>query len=388
MEVRVNKKVLENSIKEAYKLYSKRASAPFLNSVWIKAEQNKGVFIQFTDSKIEYSCSIRGAIKESGLVGIECKQLVDLLKSLPDNMVKIYKDNEQAVIQQENRKFNLETYDNTWSMGYTPLPDNPIISLPKGKLLEIIEKTENSIKKDDGVDDPMDHMNIHVTENKVRFCAINGFQFSMVEIENKQLQELIKEVVPANSISIHGKRIQKLKKLIKKTDCQLTIDDDKVYFIKNENGPFTEQNLKHSTILSVPYYTTQWVDYQKFFTYFENKLSELKIDKDNLLESLKIMKGFINEYNECFVFYPKKNQLTIKFQNQVEENIPARYEGELEKISFPIPTMIDNLKRIHSKQVLFKFTGENRPCMIQGTEENEHTLITMPVDMEEDKFSN
>ena len=385
MEIRVNKKMLENSIKEAYKLYNKRTSALFLNSVWIKAEQNKGISIQFTDSKIEYSCSIHGAIKESGLIGIECKQLVDLLKSLPDNMIKIYKNNEQAVIQQENRKFNLKTYDDSWFMEYTPLPNNPIISLPKGKLLEIIEKTENSIKKDDGVDDPINYMNIHVTENKVRFCVINGFQFSMIETENKQLQELIKKAVPANSISIHGKHIQKLKKLIKKTDYQLTIDDDKVYFIKNENDLFTKQNLKHNTVLSVPYNTNQWIDYQTFFTYFENKPSELKINKDNLLESLKIMKGFINEYNECFVFYPKKDQLTIKFQDQVEENIPARYEGELEKISFPITTMIDNLKRIHSKQVLFKFTNKSGPCMVQGTEENEHTLITMPVDMEEDE---
>ena len=391
MEIRVSKKVLENSIKEAYKLYNKNTPTAFLRIVWIKAEQNKGMFIQFTDSKIEYSSRIQGAIKESGLVGIECKQLLDLLKSLSnDNMIKISKNDEQGqtTIQQENRVFNLETCDNSWFTEFTPLSDNPVISLPKGKLLEIIEKTENSIGKNDGANTMdymnINYMNINTVDNKVRFCATNSHQFSMIEIENEQLQKLIKKVTANNSISIHKNHIQKLKKLIKKTDCQFTIDNERIYFVRNESGLFTEQT-KHNTILSVPYHDEQWIEYQVFLTYFEDNLSELKININALLESLKVMKNFTNEYNRCCIFYPEKDQLTAKFQGQVEESISAQYEGELEKISFPVSVMINNLKSIRSKQAIFKFTGETGPCMILGTEEDEYTLIVMPVEIEENK---
>lgn len=108
------------------------------------------------------------------------------------------------------------------------------------------------------------------------------------------------------------------------------------------------------------------------------------INKDFFINSLKISSLFSGKLNELnIVVNSEDGFLTIKTSNNESgENIskiPAKITGENLKITFNHKYIYDCLPNIESEEIILRFSGEGRPLLITGAQDNTFQYLVMPM---------
>ena len=108
------------------------------------------------------------------------------------------------------------------------------------------------------------------------------------------------------------------------------------------------------------------------------------INKDFFINSLKIsglFSGKLNELNMAVV--SGEDFFTIKTSNNESgENIskiPAKITGESVKITFNHKYIYDCLPNINSEEIILRFSGEGKPLLITGAQDNSFQYLVMPM---------
>lgn len=123
-------------------------------------------------------------------------------------------------------------------------------------------------------------------------------------------------------------------------------------------------------------------DYQQIIP--KKFTSDVVVDKNSFIDSLKISSVFSNKLNEVdLVINPESNILTIKTSNKDvgdnTSNIPAKITGDGLKIAFNYKYVFDCLANINSQEIILRFSGENKPLLISGTNNDMFRYLVMPM---------
>ena len=78
----VKKENIIEGLQKAAGIIPTRAGAAYLRSLWIKAE-GEVLTIMATDANIEFTGTYPAEVKEPGLVGVNGRNFVDLIRRLP-----------------------------------------------------------------------------------------------------------------------------------------------------------------------------------------------------------------------------------------------------------------------------------------------------------------
>ena len=62
------------------------------------------------------------------------------------------------------------------------------------------------------------------------------------------------------------------------------------------------------------------------------------------------------------------------------------YRGDISRIAFPTRNLMDVLGHFSSPSVDMILTGAEGPCGIRGSEDNEYTVIIMPMKISESTY--
>lgn len=379
MQATVNRKQLENTLKQAIKFYPSKMGAQFLKAIWIITGQDS-ITLQLTDSKIEYSNTISATTEKSEeIVGVDARTLKNVISSIQDyDEVMVKTNNDNMII---NNNFTLPIFDSSWYQTFTqPSKDELQAKFERGQLKQILESVIFSNEVDHlSVNDDLDHIKIE-NNQQIRFCVVIDYHtFSLIESNNQVLSNLLskygKEV--DKSILVHRRHLKNLKKwLDNKTNTILTMDNERLFF------------LRGNEIVSLPYKTDDWLDYTLFFNCFDKDNSNTLIaNRRELLNRLHILQNFITDTYKSVIWDMNTDILTLYMNNlkaQAKEVIAVNYNGELDRICFPTKHMINILKTFNTEMIKFEFTQMDGPCKIIGLEKSllsealEHTVITMP----------
>ena len=124
MHLRVFKEEVIEGLQRAANIIPQRTGAAYLRSIWLKAENNR-LEILSTDSNIEFRGSYTAEVTEPGLVGVQGRSFVELLRRLPAGQISLRVDAAASVlhIEQGRRKYKLPVNDATWFQKFSDFPE-------------------------------------------------------------------------------------------------------------------------------------------------------------------------------------------------------------------------------------------------------------------------
>ena len=100
----VKKEHVIEGLQKAAGIIPTRAGAAYLRSLWIKAE-GETLTIMGTDANIEFTGTYPADVKEPGLVGVNGRNFVDLVRRLPAGDLRIRLDDATgSVILEQGRR--------------------------------------------------------------------------------------------------------------------------------------------------------------------------------------------------------------------------------------------------------------------------------------------
>ena len=104
----VKKENIIEGLQKAAGIIPTRAGAAYLRSLWIKAE-GEVLTIMATDANIEFTGTYPADVKEPGLVGVNGRNFVDLVRRLPAGELRIRLDDATGtvILEQGRRTYKL-----------------------------------------------------------------------------------------------------------------------------------------------------------------------------------------------------------------------------------------------------------------------------------------
>ena len=93
----VKKENIIEGLQKAAGIIPTRAGAAYLRSLWIKAE-GEVLTIMATDANIEFTGTYPADVKEPGLVGVNGRNFVDLVRRLPAGELRIRLDDATGTV--------------------------------------------------------------------------------------------------------------------------------------------------------------------------------------------------------------------------------------------------------------------------------------------------
>jgi len=375
MHVTVTKEEILEGVQKAASIIPAKTGAAFLRTIWMQ-NSDSTLNIMSTDSKLEFSGSYSVQSRESGLVGVQGRSFYDLLRKLPPGEITFRSDEETLLLEQGRRKYKLPTFDATWFQPFTPFPAESAASWSGSELRHLIDRILFCIADDNTDNMHFMKMTPLPDSDKIEVCGLNGHQFAMANLAHSEIHPLLGE----NGILIAKPYLVELKKWLTDKNIHFTVNQKRLFF--------TNQNT--TEIFSLPLNYDHYPDYNAFFTYFEDETSRMRVDKEELMDSLERLLIFNTETQRCSYFVFDDQELIIYSQGQdtgeATELLPIEFSGQLDKIIFPTKNVIDVLNHFQSPIVEFQFTSSNGPCKITGDDDSHYLVIIMPVQIDEETY--
>lgn len=377
MNIKVYKEDVIEGLQKAASIIPTRSGAAYLRSIWLKVEDGKFEVLA-TDSSIEFRGAYTAEVLEPGLVGVQGKGFVDLIRQLNGGQISLRQDPEAGVliIEQGRRKYKWPTNDSLWFQNLSEFPQSPStepVIWSGDYIQELIDRIIYCISDDDAMDAIACLCIKPTADGKIDACGLNGHQFAMQRFMHDDLQAML----PADGILIQKKYLNELKKWLGDNEVEISLGEKRLFFRSND---------KKETF-SLPLSSYQYPDYMGFLNKLDGDgISTLSLDRKEMIESLERLLLFNSESNRCTFFdfsraASREVVLSSTSQNTGSgtEIMDGDYAGGLSKIAFPTRNLIELISHYQSKTLKMVMSGGEGPCGIFGDDDPEYTVIIMPM---------
>ncbi len=378
MKITLVKEQIIEGLQKASNILPMRTGAAYLRSIWLKAELDS-VSIMATDANIEFCGRYNAQVDEGGLVGVQGKAFVDLIRQLPDGNIQLTVDASTSTlhIEQGRRKYKLPANDAVWFQNFSEFPSENSVVWSGDFFQDILEKVTFCISDDDGADAIsclfMKSITTAGGSSRIEVCGLNGHQFALVAFSNDDLGSII----PSEGILLQKKYLQEMKKWLSSDEIEININE-KRFYVRTLNG---------QEILSLPRATYNYPDYNLFLEKLSGNNSSLLIDRKECADALGRISIFNSTNYKCTYFELNPTEAILSAQGQdigsANESLEVRYNGDIKNIAFPSKDLMDIMGHFVSPELTMTLTGTEGPCGIQGKNDPDYTVIIMPMKIAE-----
>ncbi len=380
MLVNVFKENVIEGLSKAANIIPTKTGAAYLRSIWLKAEKG-ALSIMATDSNIEFSGSYTAEVVKEGLVGVNGRNFVDLLRKLssgvPISLSLEEGSNNLLIGQKGTRNYKLPTNDAVWFQNFSEFPeDNPVV-WSGDYLAELIDKITYCIA-DDESKDAIGCLYINPTESgHIDACGLNGHQFAMLRFLHDELHALL----PKSGILVQRKYLGEMKKWLGTDEIELNVTEKRLFL----------RTCDKKEMFSLPLSAYQYPDYSNFLSRVEGDgTSELVLNRKDAEEALERLLIFISENNRCTYFSLSGTEAVLSSNGldvgSATETLEAAYDGDIKKIAFPTRNLLEIMDHYQSEKLTLVLTGTEGPCGIKGADDPEYTVIIMPMKIVEETY--
>ena len=289
MYLKVFKEDVIEGLQKAANIIPQRTGAAYLRSIWLRAEKNTLELLS-TDSNIEFRGSYTAEVIEGGLVGVQGRAFVELLRRLPSGHISLKVDSAASVlhIEQGRRKYKLPVNDATWFQQFSDFPEEGAVMWSGDFLQELIDRITFCIG-DEGSDALACLSMKPAANDAIEVAGMNGHQFAMMRFMHDDLRALL----PESGILIQKKYLNELKKWLGGDEINVNLDEKRL-FVRTENK---------AESLSLPLSSFQYPDYSVFLSRLNGEgVSTLAITRAEAQEALLRIAIFNSESNRCTYF--------------------------------------------------------------------------------------
>lgn len=380
MFVNVFKENVIEGLSKAANIIPAKTGAAYLRSIWLRAEKG-ALTIMATDSNIEFSGTYTAEILSEGLVGVNGRNFVDLVRKLSSGVpisLSLEEGSGNLLIGQKGtRNYKLPTNDPVWFQNFSSFPEDNPVTWSGDFLAELVDKVAYCIA-DDESKDAIGCLCLTPKESgHIDACGLNGHQFAMLRFLHDDLHALL----PENGMLIQKKYLGEMRKWLGADEIDLNATEKRLFLRTGDK----------KEMFSLPLSSYQYPEYSNFLSRVEGGgISNLVLHRKDAQESLERLLIFTSDNNRCTYFSLGEKEAVLSSNGldvgSATESLEAEYSGDIKKIAFPTRNLLDILDHYQSEKLTLILTGTEGPCGIRGSDDPEYTVIIMPMKIVEETY--
>lgn len=363
MKLVCSKLNLLNGVQIVSKAVPNKTTMSILECILIDATQGE-IKLTANDMELGIETKIEGDILEKGIIALDAKIFLEIVRKLPDSNITIETDsNLKTIITCEKSKFNIIGKSGE-DFSYLPnIEKNDSIVISQFTLKEVVRQTIFSIADNDN-NKLMTGELFEINEDQLKVVSLDGHRISIRNINLKNSYSYKKVVVP-------GKTLNEVSKI-------LSGDTDKDIFIF-----FTDKHIvfefENTTVVSRLIEGEYFKIDQMLSNDYETKV---KINKKELLNCIDRATLLVKEGDKKpIIISIGDGSMELKINSTVgsmNEEIDITKQGKDLMIGFNPKFLIDALKVIDDEEIDLYFVNPKAPCFIRDAEEN-YIYLVLPV---------
>lgn len=363
MKIICSKQNLLNGVQIVSKAVPGKTTMPILECILIDA--SKGVIsLTANDMELGIETIVEGEIAEPGIVALDAKFFLEIVRKLPDNFVTIYTDaNCQTTITCEKAKFDIAGKSGEDFSTLPVVSKDEFIVLRQFTLKDIIRQTIFSIADNDN-NKMMTGELFQIEGSTLKVVSLDGHRISIRKVALREEYTNRKVVVP-------GKTLNEVSKILNgdsESEVILYFTDKHIVF---EFGTTTVV----SRLIDGEYFRIDQMLNGDYETRVHINKKELLscIDRATLLVKEGDKKPIIMNITD------ESMELTIQsVVGSMNEEINIYKSGKDMMIGFNPKFLIDALRVVDLEEIDMYMLNPKSPCIIRDDEET-FTYLILPV---------
>ena len=378
MKLTVNKEQIIEGLLKAAAIIPAKAGAQYLRSIWLKAEEGS-LSVMSTDANIEFTGRYPAEVFKPGLIGVQGRAFVDLVRQLPTGVLHLTLDEASGnlLIEQGRRTYKLPVSGAEWFQNFSAFPAENAVTWSGDFLQDILDKVAFCISDDDAMDAIACLCMKPRGNGRIDVCGLNGHQFALVSFTHDELAERL----PESGMLIQKKYLQDIKKWLGVDEIELNITDKRLYL----------RSLDGAETLSLPRAAHEYPDYNIFMSKLASEdMNPMTLARKETIEALGRILIFNTESDRCTYMDLSAGEALLSAQGQdvgsANESLEVAYNGDIKRIAFPTRNLLDVLGHFVSAKIDMMLTGSEGPCGIRGGDDTDYTVIIMPMKVSETTY--
>lgn len=363
MKIICSKANLLNGVNTVSKAVPSKTTMSILECILIDASKSE-IKLTANDMELGIETIIDGEIIEKGMIALDAKIFLEMVRKLPDNEVTIQTDaSYKATITCEKAKFNIVGKSGE-DFSYLPqIERSESIIISQFTLKEVIRQTIFSIA-DNFTNKILTGELFEINGDVLKVVSSDGLRISLRKINLKNSYPVKKVIVP-------GKTLNEISKILggdADKDVNIFFTDKHILFEFDNTTVVSRliegEYLKIDNILSADYETKIKLNKREFLSC---------IDRSTLLikegDKKPIILNILDDVMEL-----KMNSIV----GSLDEELDISKLGKDLMIGFDPKFLIDALKVIDDEEIEIKLLNSKAPCFIKDDEEN-YIYLILPV---------
>ena len=369
MKLICSKSNLLNGVNIVSKAVPSKTTMSILECILIDATKGQ-ITLTANDMELGIETVIEGEIIEKGIIALDAKIFLEMVRKLPDNDVTIETDSSyKTIITCEKATFNIIGKSGE-DFSYLPqIERSDSILLSQFTLKEVIRQTIFSIA-DNFTNKILTGELFEINGNLLKVVSSDGLRISLRRIE-------LKNTYPDKKVIVPGKTLNEISKILSGE-----IDDIvNIYFSKNHILFEFDQTIVVSRLIDGEYFRID----QMLSSDYETKI---KINKKEFLDCIDRATLLVREgEKKPIIIEITDNSMELRIDSamgSMNENIDIDKEGKDILIGFNPRFLIDALKVIDDEIISIYLVNPKAPCFIRDDGEN-YTYLILPVNINQNQ---
>lgn len=363
MKLVCSKSNLLTGLQIVSKAVPNKTTMSILECILVDATKNI-ITLTANDMELGIETTIEGNIVERGIIALDAKIFLEIVRKLPDSDITIDTDaSYKTIITCEKAKFTIIGKSGE-DFSYLPVieKDNQII-ISQFTLKEVVRQTIFSISDNDN-NKLMTGELFDINGDELKVVSLDGHRISIRKIQLKNNYGSIKVVVP-------GKTLNEVSKILPgdaESDVTISFTDKHIVF------EFAN-TIVVSRLIEGEYFKIE----QMLSSDYETKV---KINKKEFLNCIDRATLLVKEGDKKpIIINITDESMELKINSilgSMNEDIDIEKQGKDLMIGFNPKFLIDALRVIDDEEVDLYMVNPKAPCFIKNSEES-YVYLILPV---------
>jgi DNA polymerase-3 subunit beta len=365
MQFTIQREALLKPLQLVAGVVERRQTLPVLSNVLLVVDGNT-LSLTGTDLEVELVGRIQlEEAAEAGEITVPARKLMDICKSLPDDVALTLKvEDNKAVIKAGRSRFTLATLPASDFPNVEEGPGSMTFSVNQNKLRRLIERTSFAMAQQD-VRYYLNGMLLEINKGQLRAVATDGHRMAMCTLDaDIDYQERYQLIVPR-------KGILELARLLGEADDMVTIVLG-THHIRATTGDFT---------FTSKLVDGKFPDYERVLPRGGDKI--VLADRQVLRNAFSRTAILSNEKYRGIRLMLSDSLLKIQANNpeqeEAEEDIAVDYNGSALEIGFNVSYLLDVMNVLSNEQVKMILSDANSSALVQESESDDSVYVVMPM---------
>lgn len=365
MQFTIQREALLKPLQLVAGVVERRQTLPVLSNVLLVVDGNT-LSLTGTDLEVELVGRIQlDEPAEAGEITVPARKLMDICKSLPDDVALTLKvEDNKAVIKAGRSRFTLATLPASDFPNVEEGPGSMTFQVNQNKLRRLIERTSFAMAQQD-VRYYLNGMLLEINKGQLRAVATDGHRMAMCTLDaDIDYQERYQLIVPR-------KGILELARLLGEADDMVSIVLG-THHIRATTGDFT---------FTSKLVDGKFPDYERVLPRGGDKI--VLADRQVLRNAFSRTAILSNEKYRGIRLMLSDSLLKIQANNpeqeEAEEDIAVDYNGSALEIGFNVSYLLDVMNVLSNEQVKMILSDANSSALVQESETDDSVYVVMPM---------